>query len=311
MAKKHFRAGTRGSVALVMAGAMMLFAGCSSADEALPEETETVPEQVFRIGGSFSAPGLISGTDPNRVAGVEVDLANALVEYVTADDTEVSVRWQPVVADRVGAIADEQALDLVIGQFSDELLDPALGWVGPYATAQAALLVHQSPAPEDVVDEPVFALKVIDTADKLSDARVCVVEDTIAAQVELPVGEVFFQHSVSECEVGMRSGRFDAIAADDVQLAGLLLDPVRQEAYDLLSWAQFDDEDVDIPEALVTQQQYWIGTSPDQCAVVEEGLRTLMVDGVVADLLSPLAGVEVAELQPILGSDVTTQHCDD
>src|SRR5699024_11240384 len=93
----------------------------------------------------------------------------------------------------------------------------------------------------------------VGSLDDLEDAAVCVVAGSLADGAQIPADEHTKQQTVSACETGMRSGRYDAIAADDVQLAGLLGSSSIPAAYEMLLWSDLaSDGDQDMPEQLQT-----------------------------------------------------------
>ena len=110
----------------------------------------------------------------------------------------------------------------------------------------------------------------------MAEAHVCVVENSVIDWL-IPVDDVTIQQTVTECEVGMRSGRYEAIAADDLQLAGVLMDRNLGSNYELLSWSDVaDNEAANVAEELLESYQYWIGTDPSRCDALAEALRTVL-----------------------------------
>lgn len=284
--------------------------GCDTTEEPVAEDAE-VPEEVLSVGVALSSPGLASGSDPAETAGAEIALAQAIVAELDTPGPESQLRWIPISAAN-DAVAAVQAGDMefMLGQLSDAQVTDELGWVGPYATVNPALLIRQAPDETNAAPPTITPLETITSAEELVEAPVCVVENSVAGAAELPLDNITIQETVTECEVGMRSGRYDAIAADDLQLAGVLMDPNLGSNYELLSWSDVaDDEAAEVADELLEPHQYWIGTDPSQCDALAEALRTALTQGSLDEAFS--GWEESTGLQPDVSaaSDVTTRHC--
>ncbi len=293
-----------------MVALTVALSGCDTTEEPVVDETEA-PEEVVSIGVALSSPGLASGSDPAETSGAEITLAQSIAAELDSPSPEGQLRWVPITATNE-AIAAVQAGDteFMLGQLSDTQLTDELAWVGPYVTVKPALLIRQ--APDETTDVPptIGLLDTITSAEELAEAHVCVVENSVADSVELPVDDVTIQQTVTECEVGMRSGRYEAIAADDLQLAGVLMDPNLGSNYELLSWSDVaDNEAANVAEELLESYQYWIGTDPSRCDALAEALRTVLQQGTLDEAFSDWE--EATGLQPAVStaSDITTQHC--
>ncbi len=298
-------------VAVALTAALAL-TGCAGDDESLIDETPQGPQEVVTIGVAMASPGLISGMTPQNLSGTEVELVTAVTDRMETLPPEAELEWIPTRADTV---ADELAngdLDLAIGQFSEADVTAAAGRIGPYATVQAGLLVHQSPAEDDTELVEVLQPTRVDSLAELADASVCVVAGSAAENADAGAGVT--EATVAECEVGMRSGRYDALAADDLQLAGLLMDPALAARYELMSWpdliAEGDEDDPDVDEALFDSDEYWIGVASHYCADAGEAFETAVTDGVIDDLFQAWDDIAGLQVQPVDAEDVTAQHCD-
>src|SRR5699024_7914169 len=117
----------------------------------------------------------------------------------------------------------------------------------------------------------------------LDESAVCIVEGSAAQGVKIPADEMITQRTVSECETGMRSGRYDAVAADDLQLAGVLVDKSRTESYQMLKWPELTDGD----DAQTATDQYWIGTTPQHGEAAAIALQQFAEDGGLAGWSNP------------------------
>lgn len=286
----------------------MILTGCGGEEEPVAPEPAD-PEEVINIGVALSSPGLASGSSPEGASGAEISLAQALVEELDTVEPGTQVRWRALGSIEHSMVAVEEGeLEFVIGQLTDQQLSDQLGWVGPYITATPAVLVRV-PA-SDAAEPEVLPFKAITSIDELTEASVCVVADSVSASADLPVEHSTVQQTVTECEVGMRSGRFDAIAADDVQLAGVLLDPGLDSTYQVLSWSELADDDQDLSEQLTESHRYWIATDPAQCEAVSEALQAVLEQGVLVEAFS--AWQETTDFEPELfqAADVETRHCD-
>src|SRR5699024_7933029 len=131
---------------------------------------------------------------------------------------------------------------------------------GPYIRVEAGLLVRSGTSPDYQSIEGFLAHGAVRSVDDLGDPAAWGVAGSLADGAQIPADEHTKQQTVSACETGMRSGRYDAIAADDVQLAGLLESSSTPEAYEMLLWSDLAaDGDEDIPEQLQTSGGYWMG----------------------------------------------------
>jgi ABC-type amino acid transport substrate-binding protein len=285
--------------------------GCGSEDDIVVEEEPVDPQDVVTVGVAVSSPGLISGVTPAEVTGAEIDLVTALVEQMDSLPSGAEIFWVPTTTATVAE--DHEQFQVAIGQFSQAAFDSSSAQVGPYVTVQPGLLVHQEPSDDATPSLEPLAVNPIETLEDLADASVCVVSGSLAAGAELPAEQTVLEPTVTECEVGMRSGRYDAISADDLQLAGLLVDPAYSERYELLSWDEVADEPVAeqaLDERLTTAGSYWLGVDADLCGEAAEALETLVDDGVVEEAFSPLDSVEGFQVQTVDAPEVTTAHCE-
>lgn len=305
----------------------MLASGCGSSEELMPEAVAD-PQHDITVGAVMSAPGLISGIDPTQVTGLEVELMDAVVHRLASAPSAPDVAWSPVSAQTAVEALQTEAVDFVIGQLPGPELSDEVNWLGPYFDVEAALLTHRQPAEQPTSAQQDLNTPVVESLDDAAAATVCAVAGSLADVAELPVGERAVQQTVSECETGLRSGRYDAIAADNVQLAGLLTDPARAEYYTLVSWAQLvddaaeataevagDDEATDddaseepeIPAGLLETRQYWIGVSPAYCADAAQAIEELVTEGVLDELVQPWG--ESAGVSPDVVADVVAPTC--
>ena len=296
-------------VSAVVLSTLLILSGCNTTEE--PTVEPTVGEQKsLTIGVSLSSPGLISGTDPESLSGAEVDLAVALGEQLGEITEPNDVAWVPTTPEQTTEQLENGELDLLIGQFPGPDLTEDIAWVGPYATVEPALLVRGESSDQEEATNEAMTPENITSFDDLEDAAVCVVARSASAGLDLPVGETQTQQTVAECETGIRSGRYDAIAADDLQLVGVLADPSYSGSYELLPWSELaEDDDADVSEALVEPTQYWIGTTPAQCEVVGEAFAELVANDVPEDIFGQWD--EYTDYVPQLSAedDLSTQYC--
>ena len=310
MTKKLVRRLKVSSASLATVALTAALSGCDNSEQPVAEDVEAAGE-VVSVGVMLSSPGLASGSDPAETSGAEIALAQAIVAEVDTIDSEDQLRWVPVSSadDPVAAIQDGD-MEFMLGQFSDAHMTDALAWVGPYVSVTPALLIRQAPDETEEASTTLAPLGTIESSRALAEAPICVVANSTAADAELPLEDVTIQQTVTECEVGMRSGRYDAIAADDLQLAGVLMDQTLGSNYELLSWSDVaNDEDVEVADELLETHQYWIGTTPEQCDTLAEALRTALSQGSLDEAFT--GWEESTGLQPEVAgpSDVTTQHC--
>lgn len=246
------------------------------------QESDNTSQQVLRIGVSLPSPGLISGISPDDVSGIEVDLAVAIAKELELVSGARDIAWVPMRSD---AMADGLAsgdLDFALGQLQPAEPSDAVAWVGPYVEATAGLLVRNDSEDATPDASAPFANTVVTSLADLNDSTVCVVDGSAADGTTFSAAEAIPQRTVSECETGMRSGRYDAVAADDLQLAGILSDTSGTEEYQLLQWSQLPDAQND----QMVHHQYWIGTTQQHCDATSAALQQLADDGTLEGLLN-------------------------
>ena len=277
--RHSFRELAATALILLAAGVMT---GCQHPGQDTKDSDED-NQQVLRIGVNLPSPGLISGISSDDVSGIEVDLAVAVAQELDLISTDAEIAWVPMRSD---AIADGLAsgdLDFGIGQLQPAEPNDDVAWVGPYVDVTAALLVRAD-SQEAIGDDTItLADTVVTSLADLDESAVCIVEGSAAQGVKIPADEMITQRTVSECETGMRSGRYDAVAADDLQLAGVLVDKSRTESYQMLKWPELTDDD----DAQTATDQYWIGTTPQHCEAAALALQQLAEDGTLDELLNP------------------------
>ncbi|GAA4115789.1 ABC-type amino acid transport substrate-binding protein [Enteractinococcus coprophilus] len=288
----------------------VVLSGCGTTEDPVTDDGADT-EEVVNIGVVLSSPGLASGSDPVETSGAEIALGRAVAAELDTIEPEAQVRWVPISAanDTIAAIQNGE-LEFMLGQLSESQLTDQLGWVGPYATAKSALLIRQAADETENAITTIEPLESITSAAELVEAPVCVVANSAAASVELPIENVTVQQTVSECEVGMRSGRFDAIAADDMQLAGVMLDPNLAATYELLSWSDIAaEEDLEVADELLEAHQYWIGTDPAHCDALTEALRTVVTQGALVEAFAEWEEATGFNPDIATASQITTKHC--
>lgn len=309
MAKNRFQNLRPVPVAAAVLSALLVLSGCNNTEEPIAEPPAD-EQKSLTVGVSLSSPGLVSGTDPDGMAGAEVDIAVALGEQLGEISEASEVAWTPINAEDATEQLENGELDLLIGQFPGPDLTEEIAWIGPYATVEPALLVRGEIPGDEQETNGTIEPETITTFDDLEDAAVCVVARSASAGVDLPVGETQTQQTVAECETGIRSGRYDAIAADDLQLAGVLADPAYSDGYELLPWSGLAEEaDVDVPEALLEPTQYWIGTPSTQCDVVSEAFAELVVNDVPDEIFGQWAESTDYVPQLVDEDELSTQYC--
>ena len=310
MAKKLLRRLKASSACLATLTLSVVLSGCGTTEDPLPDEGADT-EEVVNIGVALSSPGLASGSDPLETSGAEIALAQAIVAELDTINPEAQVRWVPLSAanDSIPAIQDGE-MEFMLGQLSESQLTDQLAWVGPYATTKSALLVRQTADETQNLRTSIEPLESVTSAADLAEAPVCVVANSAAAAIELPIEDVTVQQTADECEVGMRSGRFEAIAADDIQLAGVLRDPSLASTYELLPWSDIAaEEDVEIPDELLATHQYWIGTDPARCDALSQALRTVVTQGALSEAFEGWEETTGFEPEISTASELMTKHC--
>lgn len=294
----------------MLVSAALAFTSCGTTDDTSDGSGEE-NQQVTSVGVRLSAPGLVSGIDPAHVSGIEVDLAATLAQRLGVIDRPDDITWVRADASSAAEELDDGEMELLIGQFDQSELSEDIAWVGPYATVEAGLLVrNESPEDTDETDDYIATETVASLAD-VHTSSVCVVAGSLADGAELPAAEVTTQQTVTECETGMRSGRYDAIAADDLQLAGVLADAPLPTSYDLLLWSELADDDTDLDEQLLASGEYWLGTTAEQCESASAALAELIEEGEVEELFGQRDETTSFQPQLIEADEVTTKYCDE
>lgn len=294
----------------MLVSAALAFTSCGTTDDT-SDGSGDENQQVTSVGVRLSAPGLVSGIDPAHVSGIEVDLAATLAQRLGVIDRPDDITWVRADASSAAEELDDGEMELLIGQFDQSELSEDIAWVGPYATVEAGLLVrNESPEDTDETDDYIATETVASLTD-VHTSSVCVVAGSLADGAELPAAEVTTQQTVTECETGMRSGRYDAIAADDLQLAGVLADAPLPTSYDLLLWSELADDDTDLDEQLLASGEYWLGTTAEQCESASAALAELIEEGEVEELFGQRDETTSFQPQLIEADEVTTKYCDE
>ncbi|WP_022871143.1 transporter substrate-binding domain-containing protein [Yaniella halotolerans] len=309
MAKKRLQNFRALSSMVTALGTILILTGCDNS-EGDPDSSTAEQQPLTTIGISLAAPGLISGIDPEHVTGVEVDLAVDLSRQLGVISSAEEVTWVATEGSQSATQLASGELDLVIGQISGTNLEDDIAWVGPYLKVEAGLLVRSGSGSEAETGPDHIATRTVSSLEALEDATVCVVAGSLADSEALPGEHHTTQQTVSACETGMRSGRYDAIAADDVQLAGLLENSSTAESYEMVLWDELAAaSDEELPDQFQTSGEYWIGIASDQCEATSTALEQALTDGVVEQHFSRWdeQGEYVAEY--VDPDEVTTQHC--
>lgn len=270
---------------------------------AAPEGSASASEEAeFRVGVTVDTPGLVTGNDTSSLSGLEVDVVQYLFEQLDVDNT--AVEWVPVTPEQPSAAVIDGAVDLALARGdvavgsaeSAESEDPedSAAVAGQYLHTTPAMLVHSEDAdavPGDGTQPP------IDDLTDLGDAAVCLVEGSSTELLDLPEAaepeRTTTQPSATECGVGLLSGRFQAVVADQVQLAGMLTDPRFTDQTQLRTWDELAPESSTAP---AIPYQVLVPPGSDHCTAVAEALSdTDAVDDVLAGTGSELAPEPVTE----------------
>ena len=284
--------------------AAVVVTGCQHSEQDT-KGTDDSNQQVLRIGVSLPSPGLISGVSANDISGVEVDLAVAVAKEVDLVSTADEIAWVPMRAEDLADGLASDDLDFAIGQLQPAEPNDNVAWVGPYVDVTAALLVRTSSQDGIPNDSITLANTTVTSLADLDESAVCIVEGSTAAGAEIPADETITQRTASECETGMRSGRYDAVAADDLQLAGVLADKSDTESYQILKWPELADDDV----AQKLTDQYWIGTTPQHCEATAVALQQLADAGTLDELLNRWSESQDYSPTVVQAEEISAKSC--
>ena len=216
----------------------------------------------LRIGISADSPGLGLIEDGDRPEGFDVEVARRIADRLEVSEREID--WVPLLPhERAQALRDGE-VDLVAASFSmTENRQEQIDFAGPYLVADQDLLVRTEDSDE------------MDSLTDLRDRRVCVAEGSTAldaVEESAPDStQMIQQHSLAECVVYLESGFVDAVAGDDMVLAGLVKDGELQETMELAG----------IEDAAFSTQRYGVGLASGSplCPAVSETIQRLRESG--------------------------------
>lgn len=301
----------------VSLAAVVVLTGCST-DEVVEAPQDDADEQVVRVGVVMSAPGLVSGTDPEQPEGIEIELATQVMDQLDIVDADARLEFVPVTSATAAQRFASDDLSLVIGQLSGVQPSDQLAWVGPYLEAAPAMLRHSEPdelEADEGVGHQALDPVVIDSVQALEAGSVCVVEGSLAQGLPWSFDDVTLQQTVSECVTGMRSHRYDAVLADDVQLAGVLWELGETASYEMLAATSLvaadEDAGLEAVEQIAAESGgYWLGTVPAQCHEVTESLAQVVGDEQFVAVFEQWAEVAGVSFELVDATDVSSLGCE-
>ncbi|RMX24281.1 hypothetical protein DYI20_01595 [Auritidibacter ignavus] len=309
----------------------LVLTGCGDPEE--PLTPGPAPEDSVVVAVGVDAPGLSSGTEPSNVTGSEADLASRLVteKQVVDDESELSwARLAHATSQQATSMLTTGEADLVIARQRVPDTSDGVQWAGPYATISPALITASQPVPNDNAtptatssskeSEQLIGPVTISDLSDLNDASVCIVAGSSADIDDHPGREITVQNTYGECATGLESGRYDAVAGDDLALAGLFSeDALPAEAY-FYSWDELleasqsagNEDPVDaLPDELTESSFYWVGFAPETtgCIATTQAISQDLTDGELESLLDHSGFPGGYTLQLPQATDITTEYC--
>lgn len=286
-------------VATALVGSLVL-TGCGD-DTDSENDSNTQPNIELTVGARLNSPGLISGTDPQGVSGLEVSITEAVAVEQGLAKSPANIAW--LNADTTKEMNED--VGFLVGHISD--LHDDVSWAGPYLMASAAIMTSTES------DDTVTAVASLDD---LSEASVCVVSASVAAHAQFPVGSRQVENTYYECALGLSSGRFNAIVGENIGLAGILTTQDFGTGYQILDFQELkNNSSTSAKDELVVDPQltapipYWIGTPADSCESTSKAVSRLIGDGTIKDAVNKWAGSGFTDVQLPTSAQITTKNC--
>ncbi|MPZ64925.1 MAG: transporter substrate-binding domain-containing protein [Pseudonocardiaceae bacterium] len=238
------------------------------------ENIDRITRRDRLIVGVQRVPGLVERDPQTRAySGFDIALAGLVARELGVDPADTAFKTLPG-GYRESVLATGEA-DLVLGGYAiTEQRSADVAFAGPYLRSPQRLAVPAGRAGE---------------LDPLRDGTVCAVEDSPTALSLAPrLGERLVTRGSLDTCAALLGNRVDALAGDEVLLAGVLA----------------DDPELQLSGAPLGETRYGIGLAPGDDVLarrVREVLRTAVEDGTWARLYAEHLGTPVPEPPPLNG----------
>jgi glutamate transport system substrate-binding protein len=249
--------------ALTAVTALAALAGCGVGGG----PTSIVDKHALVIGVDDDQPGLGRRLPDGGVEGFDVDVATYVAGRLGVAGNKITFR--PIPKDKRDAVLRDGTVDMLLATYSIlPSRKPLVTFAGPYYVAHQDILVRQNDTS-------------IKTVRDLSGKRLCHVNGSFSWNRVIKERGIPDVHGVDagsyrECVTMLTKGRMDAVATDDLILAGIAAETGSQESPVRLVNAPFNDE------------RYGIGLRKGDlkgCEAVNRALTEMYQSGAVATML--------------------------
>jgi glutamate transport system substrate-binding protein len=268
----------RGRLVLALAAAATLtLAGCSSGDGgddadagATSEATEDTggAEGTIKIGIKFDQPGL-GYQDGSEYTGFDVDVAKFVAGELGYGEDQIE--WVQAPSAQRETLLQNGQVDMIFATYSiTDKRKEVVSFAGPYFVAGQDLLVA---ADDDSISGP----------EDLEGKNLCSVTGSTSAQRikdEYAAGtNLLEQPGYAECVTALTAGTVDAVATDDIILAGLAAVPANEGK-------------VKVVGNPFSEENYGVGLAKDsdKCEAINEAITKMIDDGTWQELLDKNVG---------------------
>jgi glutamate transport system substrate-binding protein len=233
MFKKALEGRKATALVAVVSAAALILSSCGNSDEPTEPvvEAKSIPAPVFeegstmdalqkagriRVGVKFDQPGFgLRDPDTDAIDGFDVEIAQLLAQRLfggTKEEAAGRIDFVETVSLNRAPFLQDNKVDMVVATFTiNETREQLVDFAGPYYVARGDIMVR---------DETDNIRSVTD----LNGKSVCTARNSTYAETidrEAPLANVQPQATYSQCVDALRSEDVDAIATDNVILAGL------------------------------------------------------------------------------------------
>lgn len=210
LARIDFRAVWATAAAVVASSTL---AGCSLVSRDDPSLLESIEAGNVAVGSAFTNPGLSIRNDDGSVEGLDVDVAQYVINAIADDNgwDRPEIQWRSVPNGQRASMLDHSYVDMIASTYSMNAERAAnTAFAGPYLLTHQALLVRDGE--NEITD-----------LDSLSGRSVCFITGTTAASTIKPqLSDVALEEydSYDACLDALRHGYVEAVSTDAAILEG-------------------------------------------------------------------------------------------